>query len=85
MLSASPALVRARAWIGTAGIVLLGGALAVAPILAILGDMRMVTAAGVAGIALLIVARFLPRAAEPEGPAAEGGDSLPADRSHSKL
>ena len=40
----------------------------------------MVTAAGVAGIALLIVARFLPRAAEPEPTATEGGDAPPADR-----
>lgn len=50
-----------RRGFGTAGIVLLGIALALAPVLAFQGDMRIVTGFGLAGIACLIVMRLLPR------------------------
>ena len=46
---------------GLAGIVLLGVALALAPILAFRGEMTIVSALGIAGIACLIVMRLLPR------------------------
>lgn len=50
-----------RRALGVAGIALLGGALAIAPIVAFGGDMRVVSGIGIAGIALLIVMRLLPR------------------------
>ena len=52
---------------GIAGIVLLGIALALAPILAFQDGMSLVSGLGIAGIAMLIVYRLLPRppAAEP--------------------
>ena len=43
------------------GTVLLGGALAWAPVAAFTGGMLIVTKAGLAGIALLIVMKLLPR------------------------
>jgi hypothetical protein len=56
---------------GLAGILLLGVALALAPILAFQGEMILVSGIGIAGIACLIVYRLLPRprgAAEPSPP-----------------
>jgi multisubunit Na+/H+ antiporter MnhB subunit len=50
-----------RRAIGIAGIVLLGIALALAPILAFQGGMTYVSAIGIAGIACLIAYRLLPR------------------------
>jgi hypothetical protein len=58
----------ARRWLGIAGIVLLGIALAIAPILAFRGGMTYVSAIGIAGIACLIVYRLLPRPAPREAP-----------------
>lgn len=65
-----------RRALGIAGIALLGGALAIAPIAAFGGDMTIVSGIGIAGIALLIVMRLLPRpptadVAEPDA----GGDA----------
>ena len=54
---------------GLAGIVLLGIALALAPILAFRGEMTFVSAVGIAGIACLIVMRLLPRPPSDEPPA----------------
>ena len=54
-------LARVRRAFGIAGIVLLGIALALAPILAFRGQMSFVSAVGIAGIACLIVYRLLPR------------------------
>jgi len=54
-----------RRALGIAGTVLLGGALALAPIAAFGGDMRIVSGTGIAGIVLLIVMRLLPRPPEP--------------------
>lgn len=48
-----------RRWLGLAGIVLLGIALALAPILAFTGGMSFVSGVGIAGIACLIVMRLL--------------------------
>ncbi|MFI4924414.1 MAG: hypothetical protein ACHQJ7_04650 [Vicinamibacteria bacterium] len=53
---------------GVAGIVLLGIALALAPILAFQDGMSLVSGIGIAGIALLIVYRLLPRPPAPEPP-----------------
>ena len=50
-----------RRYCGIAGTVLLGVALALAPILAFQGGMTYVSGIGIAGIALLIVYRLLPR------------------------
>ncbi|MCC7115804.1 MAG: hypothetical protein IT520_15645 [Burkholderiales bacterium] len=70
----------ARRLFGFAGTVLLGGALVVAPILAIGGDMRVVSIAGIAGIACLIVMRILPRADVPaETPADPDADAPTRD------
>jgi ABC-type transport system involved in cytochrome c biogenesis permease subunit len=57
-----------RRWLGIAGITLLGGALALAPILAFTGGMTLVSGAGLAGVACLIAMRWLPRAPEPDAP-----------------
>ena len=60
---------------GLAGILLLGIALALAPILAFQGEMIVVSGIGIAGIACLIVYRLLPRprvAAEPDDGKASG-------------
>ena len=67
MLSAAPRVTvcSIRRALGLAGTTLLGGALAIAPILAFDGDMRLVSGLGIAGIALLIVMRLLPRPPEP--------------------
>ena len=54
-------LAKVRRGFGIAGIVLLGIALALAPILAFQGEMRVVSGFGIAGIACLIVMRLLPR------------------------
>ena len=54
-------LATVRRAFGLAGIVLLGIALALAPILAFRGEMTLVSALGIAGIACLIVMRLLPR------------------------
>jgi len=61
-------LVALRRLLGVAGITLLGGALALAPVLAFTGGMTIVSGAGLAGVALLIAMRLLPRppAADPE-------------------
>ena len=56
---------------GVAGIVLLGIALALAPILAFQGDMIPVSAIGIGGIACLIVMRLIPRP-PPDEPRSEG-------------
>lgn len=80
MLSAAPRVTigSIRRALGLAGTMLLGGALAIAPILAFDGDMRLVSGLGIAGIALLIVMRLLPRPPEPAGDApAEARDSTP--------
>jgi hypothetical protein len=64
--------------LGIAGTVLLGGALALAPIAAFGGDMRIVSGTGIAGIVLLIVMRLLPRPAEPDDDARPAtGDDVP--------
>ena len=65
-------LVTIRRALGLAGTALLGGALAIAPILAFGGDMRLVSGLGLAGIALLIVMRLLPRPPEPDPDAPPG-------------
>jgi putative flippase GtrA len=50
-----------RAILATAGILLLGGALVWAPIAAFRGgDMSIVTEAGIVGIVLALVAKFIP-------------------------
>lgn len=67
----------ARSVFGYAGTVLLGGAVVVAPIVAIGGDMRAVSAAGIAGIACLVVMRLLPRA--PEAADCDGADESPRE------
>ena len=54
-------LAKVRRGFGIAGIVLLGIALALAPILAFQGEMLTVSGFGIAGIACLIVMRLLPR------------------------
>ena len=68
-----------RRGLGMAGTVLLGGALALAPIAAFGGDMRYVSGTGIAGIVLLVVMRLLPRPSEPagDGTAATGDDVPP--------
>jgi membrane protein implicated in regulation of membrane protease activity len=50
-----------RRVLGVAGTALLGGALAWAPVAAFTGEMLTVTKAALAGVALLIVMRLLPR------------------------
>jgi hypothetical protein len=50
-----------RRVLGVAGTGLLGGALAWAPLAAFTGEMLTVTKAGLAGVALLIVMKLLPR------------------------
>lgn len=50
-----------RGALGLAGTLLLGGALALAPIAAFTGDMLRVTKAALAGVALLIIMKLLPR------------------------
>ena len=57
---------RLRRVLGVAGGVLLGGALAWAPVAAFTGNMLWVTKAGLAGVALLIVMKLLPRPADTE-------------------
>ena len=71
-----------RRALGIAGIALLGGALAIAPIVAFGGDMRIVSGIGIAGVALLIVMRLLPRppmqaADEPDASSGERHDEPP--------
>ena len=58
-------LTSVRRAFGVAGIVLLGIALALAPILAFRGEMTLVSALGIAGIACLIVMRLMPRPPAP--------------------
>jgi hypothetical protein len=75
-------LVAVRRAFGIAGIALLGGALAIAPVVAFGGDMRIVSGIGIAGIACLIVMRLLPRppsagAMDRDG---DGGDAPPGRR-----
>jgi hypothetical protein len=67
------AAVRRALWLGGAGS--FGVALAYAPVAAFTGDMLTVTKVGLLGVALLLVARLLPRATEsspadapPDGP-----------------
>ncbi len=50
-----------RRVLGVAGTALLGGALVWAPVAAFTGGMERVTEAGLAGVALLIVMKLLPR------------------------
>jgi len=50
-----------RRVLGAAGTALLGGALVWAPVAAFTGDMLTVTKTALAGVALLIVMKFLPR------------------------
>jgi hypothetical protein len=47
--------------LGAAGTALLGGALAWAPVAAFTGEMVTVTKVGLAGVALLIIMKLLPR------------------------
>jgi hypothetical protein len=54
-------VLKLRRVLGVAGTALLGGALVLAPVAAFTGDMLTVTKAGLAGVALLIVMKFLPR------------------------
>ena len=66
----------ARRVLGLSGAVLLGGALAWAPIAAFTGEMLLVTKVGLTGVAFLLVMKLLPR----HDPAAErhpdsGGES----------
>ena len=61
-------LASVRRAFGLAGIVLLGIALALAPILAFRGEMTPVSALGIAGIACLIVMRLIPRPPVDEPP-----------------
>lgn len=61
-----PTLYAIRRCAGLAGIVLLGIALALAPILAFQGGMTYVSGTGIAGIACLIVYRLLPRPPAPD-------------------
>jgi len=61
---------RVRRAFGVAGIVLLGIALALAPILAFQDGMSLASGLGIAGIACLIVYRLLPR--PPAGSPDEG-------------
>lgn len=68
-----------RGGLGLAGIVLLGAALAIAPILAVEGEMRLVSGLGIGGIACLIVMRLLPRPPVPDD--VERSDADPHDRS----
>jgi apolipoprotein N-acyltransferase len=63
---------------GLAGIVLLGAALAIAPIAAFENRMTTVSALGIAGIACLLVAWGLRRIAPPPPPAS--GDEPPTAR-----
>lgn len=63
----SVAVLVLRRVLGTVGILLLGGALAWAPVAAFRGDMLMVTKIALAGLAFLIVMKLLPpRDATPE-------------------
>ena len=67
-----------RRALGMAGTVLLGGALALAPIAAFGGDMRYVSGTGIAGIVLLVVMRLLPRPPDPADDASTAsGDDIP--------
>jgi hypothetical protein len=66
-----------RRALGIAGTVLLGGALALAPIAAFGGDMRIVSGTGIAGIVLLIVMRLLPRPPGGRRCAPATGDDVP--------
>ncbi len=67
-------VVRKALWL--AGALLLGGALAYAPIAAFIDDMLTVTKVGLLGAALLLVARLMPRAAE-RPPSERSGDEGP--------
>jgi hypothetical protein len=62
---------------GLAGIVLMGAALAIAPVAAVEGRMIPVSMLGIAGIACLVAAwavrRFTPPAPDPAPPADPGG------------
>ena len=73
-----------RRALGIAGIALLGGALAIAPIVAFGGDMTVVSGVGIAGIALLIVMRLLPRPpsidSKESGSTRDTGDAGPPSR-----
>jgi hypothetical protein len=69
-------MARFARWLGIAGIVLLGAALALAPIAAFQDRMIVVTALGIAGVALLLGARALrPRMPEPEAEAVEAPEA----------
>lgn len=57
----SVAVLVLRRVLGTVGILLLGGALAWAPVAAFLGSMLMVAKIALAGLAFLIVAKLLPQ------------------------
>ncbi len=61
-----------RKVLALAGIALLGGALAYAPIAAFDGDMTIVSKAGIAGAVLVLAAWLLPR---PRASAAEEADA----------
>jgi hypothetical protein len=54
-------VVTLRRVLGAAGTVFLGGALAWAPVAAFAGEMLTVTKVALAGVALLIVMKLLPR------------------------
>lgn len=65
--------------LGIAGTVLLGVALALAPILAFTGSMGFVSGVGIAGIALLILMRVLPRPPAPADESLGNAPALPQD------
>jgi len=63
-----------RSVLGLAGTVLLGAALALAPVAAFTGEMLMITKAALAGVALLIIMKLVPR------PPADGSNGTPEHR-----
>ena len=65
---------------GVAGIVLLGAALAIAPVAAFGDRMTVVSALGIAGMACLLVAWGLRRIAPPPPPSPGSGDDPPTAR-----
>ena len=70
-----------RRALGLAGTGLLGGAVAWAPVAAFTGEMLTVTKAGLAGVALLIIMKLLPRRPLPDN--SDGTpDHRPLDDEH---
>ena len=63
-----------RRVLGLSGAVLLGGALAWAPIAAFTGEMLLVTKVGLTGVAFLLVMRLLPRRDAAATPGPDSGE-----------